>query len=851
MNRERFPDVSAYTRFILTHRRWLIALATVLALIAGYRTVRTYAALKSDLEELLPEAAPSVQALSTLRERLPGIRHLGVVVAIERPEAQSEAFRLLDALAARIRTYPKDMVASVRVDAQAERAFAETYALQLMDPTDVRALREAVEKRRDWDVSRGMGLDLEDEAEAPRPEVPIAELRQKYEARFGKPPSAPGGRFMSPDGKTAVLLIQTGGHETGQRADAALLDRVQRDVAELGFRSASGGALRVGYAGDVASRTEEARGLESDLTLSSLVVLLLVAGSVVWFYRSARALPILGLPLVYGTVFGFGLVALPPLSILYLNSNTAFLGSIVVGNGINSGIILLARVLEERRAGASLPLAIDRGLSSTWKATLAASAAAAAAYGSLVFTAFRGFNQFGWIGGVGLMTCWVANYTLVPLFAYWWGGPLGASRREAAPAPASSGGLTRFVIEHPRSVAIATLVLGLVATVGVVKRSGDWIQYDLSTLRRRDSWQNGERYWGKRMDAAFGRYLTPTVVLAESTKETQIIEGRVRDLMQSGKAGGLIGSVRSASMFLSPDREASRQEAVKLKQVLTPRLLAQLAERDRELVERALSPRALEPLRGEDVPGSLVAGLRERSGRFDRNVLVFPKLNGGTWNAELLDAYASDLRQAATVDGKAHPVAGSLLLSSDIAEAMNADGPKATRLSLFAVLGICWLAFRARTAVGLGRYGFSRESVGYSLAAVGSLFLGVLLMMGVLAWTGERINFSNFVALPITFGIGADYSINVLRRYQSEAGGSLLRALGNTSGALALCSATTVIGFGSLLMAQNRALFSFGVFAIAGELACLATAVLALPALLTLWEQRQPLATARRHVTVG
>jgi predicted RND superfamily exporter protein len=127
------------------------------------------------------------------------------------------------------------------------------------------------------------------------------------------------------------------------------------------------------------------------------------------------------------------------------------------------------------------------------------------------------------------------------------------------------------------------------------------------------------------------------------------------------------------------------------------------------------------------------------------------------------------------------------------------------------------------------------------------LFLGVLLMMGVLAWSGERINFSNFVALPITFGIGADYSINVLRRYQSDARGSLLRALGSTSGAVALCSATTVIGFGSLLMAQNRALFSFGVFAIAGELACLVTAVLALPALLSLWEQRPPLRGAQRH----
>jgi predicted RND superfamily exporter protein len=104
MNRQRFSELSGYTRFLLNNRRWLLALATALALVAGYRTVRTYAALKSELEELLPEAAPSVQALSTLRQRLPGIRHLGVVVALERPEAQPQAFRFLDALAARIAT---------------------------------------------------------------------------------------------------------------------------------------------------------------------------------------------------------------------------------------------------------------------------------------------------------------------------------------------------------------------------------------------------------------------------------------------------------------------------------------------------------------------------------------------------------------------------------------------------------------------------------------------------------------------------------------------------------------------------------------------------------------------------
>jgi predicted RND superfamily exporter protein len=96
------------------------------------------------------------------------------------------------------------------------------------------------------------------------------------------------------------------------------------------------------------------------------------------------------------------------LSIRHLNSNTAFLGSIIFGNGINSGIMLLARFREERILGRGLVQAISTMVSTTWRPTLAAAGAAAAAYGSLVFTDFRGFAQFGWIGGIGMIVCWIS-----------------------------------------------------------------------------------------------------------------------------------------------------------------------------------------------------------------------------------------------------------------------------------------------------------------------------------------------------------------------------------------------------------------------------------------------------------
>jgi predicted RND superfamily exporter protein len=831
-------SASGYTAWLLRHRVLVLWLAALLAVVAGYRTVLTYAALKSDLEELLPESAPSVRALSALRSRVSGIRHLGVVVELPRPERLDAANRFIDALAARVRGYPKTLVAEVRVDGEAERVFASTYALQLMDPADVRKLREAVEARRDWDVSRQMGIDLDDGE--PRPELPIPELRKKYEEIYGTPRRTPGDRFVAPDGKSAVLLIRAAAHDTGQSVDRVLLNRVKADVEALGFPGAFASDLRVGYAADVAMQVEELSGLESDLTASGAIVLLLVLGALVSFYRTFRVLPILFLPLTCGTLWAFAIVALPPLSIVYLNTNTAFLGSIIVGNGINSGIILLARFQEERRNGLLVVPAIELAVQNTWKATLAAALAAATAYGSLIFTDFRGFNQFGWIGGFGMVLTWASIYLIVPILVVYWGGPLAKLEASGAASAHRVSPITRWAIDHPKFVLGAFAALAVLSTIGILQRSGNWIEYDLSKLRRRDSWESGERYWGKRMDAALGRYLTPTLVLPETPEEAQVIDQRVRALKAGHGAGDLIASVRSAATFLRPDRFESIEEAKKLAEVLTPRMKRELTPEDRDLVERALSAPALVPLTAKDLPRSVVLGLREVNGRIDRNVLVVPKLNGGTWDAERLETYARDLRAAATIDGQQRAVAGPLLISSDIAKAMMADGPRASALSLGAVLLICWFAFRrsdpdSRRRV---RLGYDRMGVGLSLASMVSLFVGVLLTLGLVAWSGERLNFSNFVALPITFGVSADYAINMLRRYQAEPQSSLAVTLSRTGGAVALCSAATVIGYGSLIMAQNRALFSFGVLAIAGELMCLATAVIGLPAALSFWQRR-------------
>ncbi len=814
----------AYLDWLLRNRSWIAAVALALAVVAGWRTVLTYASLRSELEELLPRSAPSVTALGELRRRLPGQRFLGIVVDTGPERQVGAAERFVDDLAKEISAYPPEIVLAVRSDISVERDFLERYALQLMDPADVRKLRLAVEARRDWELSKEMDLGLDDEAHGAPPPIPIEELQQKYLKSAAAAPDDPRGRFVSKDGRTAVLVVQINSHTTGVGGDRLLLERIQQDIRKLGFPDRYHPSLSLGYAADLPARVEEMDGLYRDLTVSALLVSVLVLGMVVWFFRSWRALPILSIPLLFGTLYTFGLVALPPLGIRSLNTNTTFLGSVIVGNGVNSGIILLGRYAELRGKGQSLHAALAGAIRGTVKPTGAAALAAATAYGSLVLTDFRGFTQFGWIGGLGMLTCWVTTFVLAPLLVAWLGVPIRVSTEGGSLARWLSAGF-QWLLKRPRSVVVASTAITSLTALGLFYRDAPWVEHDYSKLRRSDSFVSGERYWGGRMDKTLGRYLTPTVILASSTDAANKIAAKVHELQATSAAGNLIATLRTATQVLPDTRVAAIEEARKLDAALTPRLRASLEPRERERIERALSRESLVPLDAEEVPPTLISGLRENDGTVGRSLLVYPKATGGTWDGPRITAYTEDLRRVARAVDPQAVVAGGIPLSSDITAAMGRDGPIATLFGLIAALVVCFFAF---------------NSWWRSTLAVLMLLLGGVWMLGGLAWTPATFNFANFVVLPITFGISADYAINVLRRYGYGAATASLTELSQTCGAVALCSATTIIGFGSLLAAKSNALFSFGVFAVAGEVTMLATATLLLPSVVSLLGGRHP-----------
>jgi predicted RND superfamily exporter protein len=765
--------------------------------------VRLYRRLDGDLEALLPASAAPVKAVRALRERFPGTQHLGIVVTGAQPGA---AAAFAARLATNIAGYPSDLVRLVRVDVSQERAFFRDHAALFLSLDDVREIRRRIDAHLDREQARENPLFVSLDEE------PASLSFDDIEARYEDPDPFvgrfPDDRLVSGDGHTAVVLVFAATTDTGTARVGPLMARVRADLAALNPAAQS---LEIGYAGDVAITVEELDALRSDLLEAGALVVGAVGVSIMLFFRWWPALVALVVPLGLGTAYAFGLASL---RISGLNTSTAFLGSIVIGNGINPGIMLLARYREERSAAYAVPAAIERAVLGTWRGTMAAALAAGCGYLSLVLTTFRGFNQFAIIGGLGALGCWAAAYLLMPPLL-----SLLDRSPDAAPKPARAREPARFTTRlaaHPRAVLILTGVLLVPALVVVTRIDGSFFEHDMAKLRRRDSVVRGEAHWGRIMNEVLGRNFTALVFLANNSAEVPALETRLRAAIRTPPLSLVASRVVGPRDLVPSDQAAILAELKAVTRRLTPAVMQSLPDAERSRLSRFVAASEHGEIRPEDLPPLLAQALRERDGTWGRTLIVEQAIGGATWDGRLTVQSVATLEAIAHTVSPPAQVAGGFVVSASVLDAVEREAPRITLLVFAAVAVVVALTFRHVASIML---------------VMGSLFTGVALMTAVAVVTGQRVNALNFVAFPITFGIGAEYAMNVLQRLREPDGDvDSAFALQQTGSAVALCSLTTIIGYGSLLLAENQALFSFGVLAVLGEITCLGAAVVVLPA---------------------
>ncbi len=821
------PLTRRFVAWTLRHGALLWTLALLVAIPAAWRTATLYRHLRSDVEELLPRDAPSVVAIEELRRRMAGLQYLGIIVEVPEPDRLPAGERFLEDLAARVRRYPKSEVSDVRVGFAAERTFVERHAGSLIALDDLKSIRERIEARLHWEYAKKTDTLLD--ADEPAPALDFADIEKKYAGELGGG-DLEGNRFSNRKLGLTLMLIEVGGFSTSAAQSAALIHKVEGDMQALGGTEAYAPGMHVGLTGDVAISAEEMAALVQDLTLSSALVIVVVLLAIILFYGWTRSIVALFLPLALAAVYAFGLASLPPFRITELNSNTAFLGSIIIGNGINFGIIQLARYLETRRQGKTVQESLEVALWGTRWGTLSAALAAGVAYASLVAMQFRGFRQFGVIGGLGMLFAWGTTVLLMPPLLAW------LDRGRHAPrvyrhTGQLMGGIARAVERRPAVYVGVAALLTLGAIWEVRKFGRDRLEYDFSQLRRRDTWKDGEGFWGKKMDTLLGRYLTPTVILTDSDAEARAVTARLRDEASHPPLGSMIASIRTWDDVVPPDEAAKQAELAVVRRKMTPNIRSNMTATDRQKLNRLIgtesAPTATAAIRADEVPDVITRGLRERDGAVGRAVLVYPNPAESWWRGETIATFVKKLREAArapvALGGRPGRVAGGPALSFDIISSMERDGPLASLLAFLGVVVTVLLIFRRGLATPF---------------VIGSLIVAVAWLLAVTMKLGIKINFVNFIAFPITFGIGVDYAVNVMARYLRDGGKDVVAAVRGTGGAVGLCSLTTIVGYSSLLVAQNVGLFLFGLLAVFGEICCLTTAVVVLPAVLMLVRPR-------------
>ncbi|HEY8074860.1 MAG TPA: MMPL family transporter [Labilithrix sp.] len=638
----------------------------------------------------------------------------------------------------------------------------------------------------------------------------------------------PSGYFANDAGTTMVIRMVSNASGTGGYSGDLFLADMTKRVDEMKVKEKYNPQMRIGFAGDIPNAVAEKESTLSEAAWASGLAFALILAGIIAFYRSPWSLVVIAPPVLMGIGAAY---AFATLVYGYVNTPGAFLGAIILGNGINYPIVLLSRYREFRGRGMDREVARREAVLNAFRAELVGASVASIAYGSLSITQFRGFSQFGMIGFVGMLLVWVAIVPVVPAMLVVLDGiqeKLPSFLRDSPQAvkpDGSSGPAMRLVSRATAGKPWLFILVPLALTAFCATRLPSYLkdpwEYNFSKLGSRSSKQSGAGEWSNRADEVFRgkQNISGTLILADSPEQVPLLKAKILADDAADPAGALIEEIVTVNDFLpgSVDLQKSKLDVLDhIRDRLTPYVLSKVSDDERTRLEEMKPPESLHVLTAKDLPPLIRRRFEENNGRLGTLMYIKYKFGVSFSDGRTLLRMAKTTDNVKLPDGSVVQTASRSTIFAEIIRSMERDGPLATIASFVAVLIVVIFATHSKAG---------------SFAVMLALFMGVTCMVGVAAITDTKLNFFNFIALPITFGIGCEYPFNVFDRTRLLKG-DVTNAVARTGGAVALCSYTTAIGYGSMLFSDNQALQSFGRLAMWGEIACVSMALLFLPSLL-------------------
>jgi hopanoid biosynthesis associated RND transporter like protein HpnN len=616
--------------------------------------------------------------------------------------------------------------------------------------------------------------------------------------------------------------------------------------------------ISVGLTGEDVISTDEMITTQKDVKLASKIAL---GGVALLFIIAFKGIvkPLLAMfSLLIALAWSLGFTSL---TVGHLNILSVVFTTILIGLGIDFGIHILERYKEERKEGGDISTALQKTLQGTGQGNFSGAITTAIAFGAMVLTDFIGIVELGWIAGWGILFCMLAMVLLLPALVTLeekWRKPVYTKTKEK-PITASISWLDQFFSHYKL---IITVCCALVLVSMLALRTA---HFDYNLLNLQSKGTEAVKYEMRILENA-GRSAWSAAMLADSLEEVLQKETQLKTLPTVENVESIASMVpkhqeenlqyvrENLSPLLSELYVEEEDELFSLKG-LTKNLkrirfklqgregkedkVAQAAKEidkfleGRKIIDQETAEKKLEEFseqlfvdyRGlmtdlqknaeptlvkiSEIPKNLSDRYISKQGKY--LITIFPSVD--IWDLDERNRYLKDLR---SVDVN---VTGSAVHMFNSTRLMTEGYINGGIYAMTAIIIYVFIVFR------------NPRTVFFILLPV---IAGSIWTMGIMELTGLKLNMANLVILPLILGIGVVNGIHITHRYREEEDKNSV-VLGKSTGlAVILSSLTTMIGFGSMMVADHYGVFSLGLVLTLGVFCCLVASITFLPALLKL-----------------
>jgi len=634
-----------------------------------------------------------------------------------------------------------------------------------------------------------------------------------------------GERYVYPTvggGQTNALLFHTGPWGNAVASKGPAVERIRAILDEM---RPTVGDIRIRLTGLPVMLNDERETCTNDSIRSGIIsiVLIVIIFAIGFGEFSRPVFAVTALSCGLGWTMGY-----TTLAVGHLNFITVSLVTMLMGLGIDFGIHLLFRYDEELSKGRTPQEAINVTIAGTGVDTLVGATATAAAFLALTQANFRGISDFGIIASGGTLLCFLSTVVVLPaLLALYPGRP-----RPPAPPDGFLAWLESHLLGNARRLSVAGVFFLLIC--------GAWstqvgFNYNLLKIQAKE-------IESVRTEIEMVNELKRSVLSGQVLVQgEEAARKKIADL-EALPAVSDVGSILKMIPVVTPERQALVEEVVSLTPKLhlpekvrlenatdlmalekrvnsmdkqTPDSVARDPEVDQAIeqvkqqvknmdpgpvqdglidfqnkirtdlgnVLDFLQMQTAEPPKLEDMPPDLTIRYVNPDGYFKLSVSAEKNI----WEKDNLEQF---LAQAQSVEPE---ILGHPVVQEHILAAFNRTFKRTPWYTLFGVLLVMTIYLRSFRA---------------TLLSLLPTATGVLVIFASMGFVGIDFNVVNFVALPMSVGIGAVYGVHALHRMRELNDETLLTS--STGPALLLSGVTTMVGFASLMTAHHRGLSSLG-----------------------------------------